>query len=418
MTNRTRAGVAWVVCLAALAGCAGGPHKGIVAFRAASYEESAVEFESDATKADKNGVRSNLRLGSASLAAGEWDIAQRAFANAAEVIEAFATNTGGQKVAAVVGRESARVFKGEPYERAMAWYYYGLTFYRQGDYDNARAAFANALFDLEAYTADAKGKPVKDKKTGKPVAERVENTFILGYFFLARSYLRSGDTQRAQETFAKVAKVAPGLVPSKLFDYETNARCNLIVIVEDGYGPVKYSTGPDRALIDFRPGLVPTGPPLLVVGDTTFTPVNTVDLYTLATQRQWQSFDTWRLTKSVAGTAMMAAGAGMMTMSSNRNTQYAGMGLMLAGAIAKAMAKSDDRHWEILPARVNIWIGQAPEGQYTCQAGLETYADLPVTGEEGVDTVFYFRVNTVPRVIKDINVLRAERAPATAKTTK
>jgi len=415
MKRRTTGGIVLAVSVAVLAGCAGGPNKGILAFRAASYEEAVVELEPDAAKANKNGVRSNLRLGSAALAAGEWDIAQRAFANAAEVIEAFATNTGGQKVAAVVGRESARVFKGEPYERAMAWYYYGLTFYRQGDYDNARAAFANALFDLEAYTADDKGKPIKDKKTGKPVAERVENTFILGYFFLARSYLRSGDTQRAQETFAKAAQLAPGLVPTKLLDYETNARCNLVVVVEDGYGPVKYSTGPDRALIDFRPGLVPTGPPPLVVGDKAFTPVNTVDLYTLATQRQWQSFDTWRLTKSVAGTAMMAAGAGMMTMSSNRNTQYAGMGLMLAGAIAKAMAKSDDRHWEILPARVNIWIGQAPEGQYNCQAGLETYTGLPVTGQEGVDTLFYFRANTVPRVVKDISALRAERGASAKK---
>ena len=415
MRYRHMAGLVVILCAPALAGCGGGPKAGIKAFYAASYEEAVVEIEPFAEEEGRNYVLNNLRLGSAAMAAGQWEIAQRGFGNAAEVIEAFATNTAGQKVAALVGRESARVFKGEPYERAMAWYYYGLTFYREGDYDNARAAFANALFDLEAYSADDKGNVIKDKD-GNPVAERVENSFVLAYFFLGRCYLRLGDDARARSMFARAGELAPEVAATGVFDQETNARGNLVIVVEDGYGPVKYATGPDKALIDFRPGFIPSGLPDMRIDDKRMQSVNTVNLYVLATERQWQSFDTWRLSKSVAGTAMMAAGAGMMAMSDDRSTQMAGAAVMLVGAIAKATAKADDRHWELLPARVSICIARVREGKYDFQAGYDFYGAVPVA--ERPDTLLYFRVNTVARVRKDINALRAEKQPAQDKAEK
>ena len=49
------------------------------------------------------------------------------------------------KQAAAVLAEKLKVWKGEPFERAMVNFYLGLIYYIQQDYGNARAAFENAL---------------------------------------------------------------------------------------------------------------------------------------------------------------------------------------------------------------------------------------------------------------------------------
>ncbi|MEC8183119.1 MAG: hypothetical protein VX123_13805 [Pseudomonadota bacterium] len=38
-------------------------------------------------------------------------------------------------------REDVKDFKGEPFERAMVFYYLGLSYLALGDFENARASF-------------------------------------------------------------------------------------------------------------------------------------------------------------------------------------------------------------------------------------------------------------------------------------
>jgi hypothetical protein len=57
------------------------------------------------------------------------------------VINAGGVNSGGRAVAAVWINEKLKIWKGEPYERAMASFYLGLVYYIRHDYGNARAAF-------------------------------------------------------------------------------------------------------------------------------------------------------------------------------------------------------------------------------------------------------------------------------------
>ena len=43
--------------------------------------------------------------------------------------------------------ESDKPFVGEPYERAMAYFYRGIIYWRDGEMDNARACFRSAEFE-------------------------------------------------------------------------------------------------------------------------------------------------------------------------------------------------------------------------------------------------------------------------------
>ena len=71
--------------------------------------------------------------------------------------------------------EKIKVWKGEPFERAMANFYLGLIYYMRHDYNNARGAFENALFKLRDY---GEGKDKKDEY------RRVESNFALACVML------------------------------------------------------------------------------------------------------------------------------------------------------------------------------------------------------------------------------------------
>src|SRR5207247_724125 len=92
-------------------------------------------------KTDENFVLNNLRLGSAALAAYDLDTAEAAFLRAYEVLNSVGVNDGGRTLGAVLISENIRVWRGEPFERAMANFYLGLVYYMRHDYANARAAF-------------------------------------------------------------------------------------------------------------------------------------------------------------------------------------------------------------------------------------------------------------------------------------
>ena len=57
-------------------------------------------------------------------------------------------------VRSVVFTEGVKVWKGEPFEQAMALVYYGFVQASQGSWDNARAAASNALFYLRDFEGE------------------------------------------------------------------------------------------------------------------------------------------------------------------------------------------------------------------------------------------------------------------------
>src|SRR5205807_8051909 len=145
-----------------------------------------------ADKTDENFVLNNCRLGSAALADYDLDEAETAFLKAYEVINSVGVNEGGRSLGAVLVDEKTKIWKGEPYERAMANVYLGLIYYMRHDYNNARAAFENALFKLRDY---GEGSDKKDEY--RPV----ESNFALACIMLGRCFQRLGREDLARANF-------------------------------------------------------------------------------------------------------------------------------------------------------------------------------------------------------------------------
>src|ERR1700683_4680814 len=94
---------------------------------------------------EHNAVLNFDYLGLAALEVGDYGVAEKALDAAIERIEAiYADNLSAKKAKSVFSAEKVKDFKGEPYERAMTYFYRGVLYLRVGDYQNARASFLSA----------------------------------------------------------------------------------------------------------------------------------------------------------------------------------------------------------------------------------------------------------------------------------
>ena len=380
--------------------------RAVNAYYVGDYESSRQALRPLAEKTDENFVLNNLRLGSACLPDYHLDEAEAAFLKAYEVINSVGVNDGGRSLGAVLVSENITVFKGEPFERAMANFYLGMIYYMREDYNNARAAFENALFKLRDYVdADKK----KDDKY-----RQVESDFALGYLMLAKSFQHTGRDDLAKANFDRLASLRSYLAP--LADYSQRGPHNLCLVIDYGYAPRKVQAGDGsgiayqlppgqsqyiprpRVLVNGR--LVGNGPEL----------VPAVDTLAMAHDRKWESIDTIRAIKSITGTGLLIAsgveaargfsGSG----SAQRRDLTAAAALAGAGLLLKATSQADVRHWEMLPRCTFVLPLKVPPGRQNVTVEIPGYqpthltwrnleAPDPATGKEAT---YYFRLQPYP----------------------
>lgn len=178
-----------------------------------------------------NLVLNHLRAGLAAMDLGEFDLAVESFDVALLNIESVYTDDdNAAKARSLWYAEGRKDFKGEPYERAMAYYYRGLLYFREGDFENARASFKggllqDAMAEQEMYQAD----------------------FALLIFLEGWASLTLGDWDMALEAFQEVKKYRPDFViPGR--DH------NVLLIAETGTAPRKIGVGPGQSSLRFTPG--------------------------------------------------------------------------------------------------------------------------------------------------------------------
>ena len=344
-----------------------------------------------AQKTDENFVLNNARLGSAALIQYDLDQAENAFLRAYEVLNSFGVNSGGRSLGAVLVDEKIRVWRGEPFERAMLNFYLGLVYYMRHDYGNARGAFENALFKLRDYADNA------DRK--KDDYSEVESNFALGAIMLGKCWQRLGRDDLARAAFERVTKMRSSLAP--LADYDRNQNSNLLLVVDFGYGPKKV-TDFDGAISGFAPkpqeeGMIP--PPHVTVDgqavDVAGMNQPPVDLLALAQDKRWQSIDTIRTIKSVIGTGLIYGGAyeGLR----HHGDDGTALALIAAGVLLKATSQADVRQWEMLPRTVFLLPLQVPPGRHDVTVDFPNAPgltqkwrglDVPPQGE----ATYYFRM--------------------------
>lgn len=337
---------------------------------------------------DENFVLNNVRLGSAALLDYDLDEAEAAFLRAYEVMNSVGTNDGGRSLGAALVDEKIKIWKGEPFERAMANFYLGLVYYMRQDYANARGAFENALFKLRDYGADADRDEYRD----------ADNDFALAYVMLGRALVRLGREDLAQREFEAAVQMHGYLAP--LADVELHKKTNVLLVIEFGRGPVKV-TDFDGSILGFAPAPVEAGPlplPQVSIDGLLLDPAGRnrppIDLLALAQERKWQSIDTIRTLKSAVGTGLLVGG--LYEGTRRRGNSTVALGLLAAGLLAKATSQADTRQWEMLPRTVYLLPLSLPAGKHDITIEFPQARGLrqewrgivaPSTG----DATYYFR---------------------------
>lgn len=170
---------------------------------------------------ERNRVLNDMRLGLATFAMERDKLSAQLFDDALEGIEAvYADNEEARKARSLWVKEAIKDFKGEPYERAMAYYYRGLLYMKAGDYENARASFKGGLLQ-DTFAED----------------EQYRADFSLMPFLQGWAAHCTGHESLAADDyreFRAIDKTTP--LPRD--------QDNVLVLLETGTAPVKYSEGP------------------------------------------------------------------------------------------------------------------------------------------------------------------------------
>lgn len=341
---------------------------------AADYYDHAYPAARDDVRAaasdrkSNNVVLDNMRLGLASMADGDLDEAERALLRAYEYLRSGGVNTADRTIASEWINEGVKVWKGEPYEQAMSYYYISALYMVRGDWENARAAAQNALFALRDF-GDYEGQPKDMKQIVTEAARRdqhggdylgtayqpIQSQFTLGYLMAATSYVLMKQPEDAARMFEHVKQLRPEL--STLVDTLAANQFDTLLLIDVGHGPSKQAYGPDNALVRYVPDgrrhQVPTVS-VLVNGEPTRIPAGqpVVDLWTLSQYPKWWSLESMREAKSAIGNVLLVGGLGAAQIGSHadsREAVYAGLAAAALGALMKAGAAADTRHLAMLP---------------------------------------------------------------------
>ena len=308
--------------------------------------ENAIQFGPERDK-----VLWQYRAALAAMRRGRFDLAKRHLDDAlARISNIFGKDEDARKARSTFNAEAKKTFIGEPYERAMAWYYRGILYWMDGEPDNARACFRSAqLADSDA-----------EKKTY--AADYVLLDYLDGYV-TARLGGDGGDAMKRAENAARQWKPP---------HFATNA--SVLVFVDYGAAPEKFATGAHGEQLRFRPRASPARNAIAKIAQATGKAVPYDDLVFQATTRGGRVMDHVLKNKAVFkggvdtfGNVALITGAAMTT---HRETEVAGLATMGAGLISKilssaANAEADVRTWDNLPQFLSFVAFELPPGPHT-----------------------------------------------------
>jgi tetratricopeptide (TPR) repeat protein len=251
---------------------------------------------------DRNRALNQMRSGLAAMELGRLDIAAAAFDDALRIIEAiYADNPAAERARSVWYAESAKDFKGEPYERAMAYYYRGLVYLMQGDYQTARASFRGGLLQ-DSFM----------EENQRMTSDFGALAFLEGWAGRCAGF----DAQTVAASFSEAHGRNAALA-------EPAAGNSLIVLFETGTGPQKRTAGSRNEVLGYTRGTVaPLTEAEFVVGGRGARVVQAEDLFYQAATRSGRWVDTinqgkvvYQSTTRSAGQAATMVGAGLLAAS-------------------------------------------------------------------------------------------------------
>lgn len=292
------------------------------------------------------------RLGLEALRRGDWAEAK------AKLDDALLAQGGmmgpsadAKRARGLFHREDSKLFVGEPYERALVYYYRAILYWMDGESDNARACYRTAeLLDSDAATEAYKGDWILPDYLDALASARMKADWN-------DSLLRAQQNSRAT------------LPP---FDPEAN----VLVFVEFGRGPVKYAGGEYEEELYFQPGSALVRSAVLHVADRTLRIGGIDDVTFQATTRGGRVMDHILANKAVfkettdlvGDAALIGAGISAYQPRDHRSdgltAGLAAVGLLSKIASAATTPAADIRCWDNLPQSIGFASLKLPAGEY------------------------------------------------------
>lgn len=350
-------------------------------------------YETVLLQGERNAVLNFLRLGLELLKYGEFDHAADAFDEALLRINTiYADNEQARKARSKFTAEYVKDFKGDPYERAMAYFYRGLIFLEQDDYENARAAM---LGGLEQDAMAEEDDYAKD--------------FGLLYFLAGWASQCEGDRDFADELYDQAERLNSGL-------RRPHPEANLLYLAFVNSGPVKRRAGEHNEMLYYERSwpndrseatrdqsitLSSRGRPVdLMPGEDLFFQAATrggraVDVINAGKAEFKESTEAASNFLTTAGVATMAAS---YLGNNSNNMAGIGAGLTLLGAVSRIASDrtkpaADIRFWDNLPEFIYVATAiKQPDDEFL---GAE---DLRITLFDAEGRSVDGRVDTAPHV--------------------
>ncbi len=296
---------------------------------------------------DRNFVLNHLRLGVQALEIGQREVAARSFDQAIGIISSvYADSESAARARSLWIEEGSKDFRGEPYERAMAFYYRGLLDLMDGEYDTARSSFRSGLLQ-DAFAEEEQ--------------HRADFAMLL-YLDGWSSYLL-GDQSLADEAFAEARTLRPDLPLPTDGD-------NVLVIAESGPSPRKLADGIGHAKLVYRRGKRFTEQRAALVtpdGNETLYPVE--DIFWQASTRGGRPVDAildgqlqFRNTAAGIGSVLTDVSASVTEAnnfygssgSSGTANVVGAVGIVALALAARSKPQADTRYWDNLPDAVHV----------------------------------------------------------------
>ncbi|MGB1126441.1 MAG: hypothetical protein ACPG4Q_14660 [Phycisphaeraceae bacterium] len=364
-----------------------------------------VEAQVESDRSERRYMLDRMRAGVLNLDAGDPIRAERWFAEVYDVLRTQGLNDD-KTVRSVVFTEGVKVWKGEPFEQAMALVYYGFVQASIGSWDNARAAAENALFYLRDFEGEGEDKPERlidteeiarraaayeAKQRGEEpefadgddyldngyVAE--ENNFTMAYLLHGIASQQLGRDAEASDYFNRVVKLSPEHRP--LVKQLRAGDYNTIVVVADGLGPRKVATGPGGSLSRYRPiDTTRTPARVSVVGQSPYDLPAITNLNSMALDHRWNNLEDVRIAKNILGNVLIAGGlviAAEGIDDENWEAAAIGAGIAALGLLFKGTAKANTDYCDVFPQRLFVAALNITEPD------TDVSIDLPGVGSHG-----------------------------------
>jgi tetratricopeptide (TPR) repeat protein len=287
-----------------------------------------------------------LQAGLAAFAEGQQEKSADLFDTALTGIESVYANTeSAARARSLWYEEGAKDFKGEPYERAMAYYYRGLLYLGAGDYENARASFRSGLLQ-DAFAEE----------------DQHRSDFAMLMLLEGWASQLNGDAGLARDSYAELAALRPKLQAPA-------ANANLLIVAELAGSPRKLGDGIGNSEIVYRrPKRTSERHASLSVNGKPVTLELVEDVYFQAATRGGRPIDRVIEGKARFAAATGEAGAVLANVASEGSLIAAANGggggralgmVAAAGAVASLFSanvkpRADVRYWANLPETLHV----------------------------------------------------------------